>query len=194
MDPEMALGAFGQKGLSPAGFAEGIAGTPPCRQCFRMSQSQPTGMEMGLVTLKTKEGLVLLEKVVCNGTVGIVTDGAVFENRRMFEDKGSLLIAVTVEAEVVEPFGRFQVIHQRSVVLMAAAARHFAFFQRMPRRKIGFDSHIGMTVETELGIGLFQAICVMDVVAVRAPDFTQCVISQIPVCHLKGLVTLQADL
>jgi hypothetical protein len=44
--------------------------------------------------------------------MGIMTDGTVFKNRRMFEDEGTLLVPMAVEAEIIEPFGRFQVVHQ----------------------------------------------------------------------------------
>jgi hypothetical protein len=111
MDPEMTLGALSQEGLSPTGLAERIVGVPPGRQCFRMSQTQTSGMKMGFVALKTKEGLVLLEQVVCHRAVGIVANSAVFENGSVFEDKRALFVPVAVETEVIEPFCRFQVIH-----------------------------------------------------------------------------------
>ena len=173
----MALCTFGQERLPPPGLTEGIVGTPSGRQSLRMSQSQPSGMEMGFVTLKTEEGFVLLEQIVGHRAMGIVTDGAVFEHRCVFEDERALFIPMTAEAEVVEPFGRLQVVHQRAVVLMTTAARHFSLSQRMTGRKIGFDPHFGMTVETKLGIGFFQTILIMDIMTVRAADFIECMVS-----------------
>ena len=64
------------------------------------------------MALKTEERLILFEQAVSNGSVRIVTDGTVFKNRGMFEDEGALFVPMAVEAEVVEPFGRFQVVYQ----------------------------------------------------------------------------------
>jgi hypothetical protein len=64
-------------------------------------------MEMGLMALKTEERLILFKQAVGYRSVGIMTDSTVLENRGMFENERSLLIPMTVEAEIVEPFGRF---------------------------------------------------------------------------------------
>ena len=63
-------------------------------------------MKVCLMALETKEGLLLLEKVVGHGSMGVVTDETVFHNGIMLKDKGSLVTGMTLKTKVIYPFVR----------------------------------------------------------------------------------------
>src|SRR6266540_1513378 len=63
-------------------------------------RSDTCGVEMVLVALQAEEWLILLQQVISNGAVRVVTNGAIFLDRLMFEHKRALVAAVAVEAEV----------------------------------------------------------------------------------------------
>jgi hypothetical protein len=64
------------------------------------------------MALKTEKGLILPEQIIGYGPVGIMANGAIFNNRCMFIDKRALLVCMAVETQVVRPFGCLQVFNQ----------------------------------------------------------------------------------
>jgi hypothetical protein len=82
------------------------------RKRFWMCESFTPCMKVRLVALKAEKGFVLFEQIVGHCAVGIMANGAIFDNRCMFIDKRPLLICMAIEAKVVNPFDRFQVFDQ----------------------------------------------------------------------------------
>ena len=90
MDLEMALGAFCEESPAPPGFAKRILGMASCGQSLGFGETQAACVEMRFMALKAEKRLVLFEHIISHGPMGIVTNGAIFYNRCMFENGAEL--------------------------------------------------------------------------------------------------------
>ena len=75
-----------------AGYAVSFKAGSPCR------------VKMGLVALQAQEWFLLLEEIVGNGSMGVMTDEAVLNYRIMLEYEWSLVACVALETKVIDPF------------------------------------------------------------------------------------------
>ena len=134
----------------------------------------PGSMEVGLMTLKTEERFVLLEKIVGHRAVRVMADGAIFNHRIVLKDKGPLIAGVTGEAEVVQPL--FSAEHSGDGVagtmrVVAIGTAHVPFFYRVAGDKVHPGLNIPVTLAAKLKFILDKELglrIMMDFMAVRA--------------------------
>ena len=88
----------------------------------------------------------LVQKVVGDRPVWIVTITAVLCYRRVFPDKWPLLLRVALVTKIVRRF-RLQVPLCLAVAVMAVGADHFALSNRVVRRHRRHSKYLGMTFE-----------------------------------------------
>lgn len=138
----MALGAFGCHNLLNAiDFTDTIS---------RMSRE--SGMKMHVMTLKADKGFILFQKVVGNGSMRIVTNGAIFNDGGVLENKRTFLVRMTSEAQVIYSFIRLEHPSVASRVgIVTTGAIHLTFFDGMVRRHIGFSPLFLVASITQLG-------------------------------------------
>ena len=115
------------------------------------------GVKMHVMALKTDERLILLQQVICNSSVRVMANRAVFCDRRVLEDKGAFLVSMTFETEIVDPLLRFE--HPAvggGMRVMATRAVHLPLSDRMVRRHIGFPALFLVALITEIRIPFHQ--------------------------------------
>jgi len=114
-------------------------------------------MEVQAVALQTQVRLVLLQKVVGHRTVRIMADGAVLFHRGMLKGKGTLLIHVALEAQLVLALVRPQEgLHRRTMGIVALRAGHLPFLDGMVIGIVGFGHDVLVTGEAELRLRLLK--------------------------------------
>lgn len=148
-------------------------------------------VEMAFVALQAEERLILNQHVVGHRTMWVVTDGAVIFYGSMAKNEWPLVTAVTIKTEVVGPLGGVQL----AVRIVAVAATHLAFIDRMMGREVGFCLLLLMTGIAELRILLLKSCFAagMNRVAVGAAHIGESVLAVCPVHQLAVSVTLGAD-
>ena len=101
------------------------------------------------MTSQAQERLVLLEEIISNGSVRIMTDTAIFYNRRVFKDKRPLKFCMTVGAEVIDR-APAHIFLLRAMDVMTAAALHLPFPQGMVGREIRLSLLFAVVGITEI--------------------------------------------
>ena len=102
--------------------------------------SRKPGVKVHVMALKTDKGFVLFQQVIGNGSVRIVTDGAILGYRRVLKNKGPFLVSVAGVTEVVDALFRLE--HPpvgRRMGIMATGANHLTFPDGMMRGHIGLS-------------------------------------------------------
>ena len=158
----MALGAFCEESPAPPGFAKRILGMASCGQSLGFGETQAACVEMRFMALKAEKRLVLFEHIISHGPMGIVTNGAIFYNRCMFENKGALFVRMTIKAKIVDPLDCFQIFHQRTMMLVTAAAFHFSLTNGVARREVDFGCDIPVTIQAKLRILFDESLLIMN--------------------------------
>jgi hypothetical protein len=142
------------------------------------------GVEVKLVALEAKKGLILLQKVVRNGAVGCVAYGAVFNDRCMFKDKGALLGSMAGQTEIVYPFIRLEASHLGTVRIVAVRTGHLPFPKGMMGRILHFGLDVWVTAVAAFRLCLGQQMLSgrrVDLVALRATHIVDVVLTACPV-------------
>ena len=80
------------------------------------------------------------------------------------------------------------------MVVMAAAAGHFALPQRMMGREVRFHLDLCVAVHAQLWFRFDQSLFIMDRVAIRAGDIVERMVPKVPICSLERLMAVQASL
>jgi hypothetical protein len=134
-------------------------------------------MKMRFMTLQAKEGLILFEQVVGYRPVGIVAGQTIFCHRCMFENKGASLVRMTRKTEIVQPLIGFQILHQRTMMLMTTAAFHLSLPHGVVGRIIGFDLDVPVAAHAQIRITFFQTFALVNGMALGAGYLTQGVVA-----------------
>jgi hypothetical protein len=148
------------------------------------------GVEMELVALEAKEGLILLQKVVRNGAVGAVAYGTVFHHRCMLKDKRPLFGGMARETEVVQPFICLEASHIRAMCIMAVRTGHLSFSKGMMGRILHSGLNVWVTTVASVRLCLGQQMLAsgrVDLVAVCAAYIIEIVLTA---CPVKSCVAL----
>ncbi len=158
-----------------------------------IADTSTQGMKMPFMALQAEKGLVLLQQIVGNRTMRIMTNGAVFGDRGMLEDERALVAAVAVETQVVGALFCCQSFS--AVWVVAIAAGHLAFLDRMMGREVGLGLLLLVTGIAELRVFLLEGrlVAAVDGVAVVAANVAQGVLAVGPVHQLAVGVTLGAN-
>jgi len=214
MNVLVTLGALGEKALLPTLMSRlniGSRGIAPIF-AYRITSGVETvcaivayliidtgGVEMDLVTLHTEERLVLFQEVVGDGAVGIMANGAIFDDRFVFENKGTLVAGVAGQAEVVQAL--FGAKHTGDGIsgamgIVAIGTAHVAFLHRVARDEKHLGLHVPVTLTTELKLVSFgqelRIRVVMHLVAINTGHVVFRMLGAKPVHGLPTLVAGEA--
>jgi hypothetical protein len=156
MDFRMTLRALCQKGLFHRVF---------CR-CERAAlwiergseipfNARQLRVEVHRVASQTKKRLVLNEQVVCDGTVGLMTNAAILVHRLMFKDERPLFCGMARETKIAV-IAHDGELHRSTVDRVTVRAFDESFDYRMVRWELGPGTDVPMAVEAESGVRSFQ--------------------------------------
>ena len=150
------------------------------------------------MTLLTEIGHLAFQHGRMNGTMRVVTGGAVFSHRSMLPNqRASFFLMAGVTGAVHRRF--FQHARtQPTMGIMATGAVHLAFAQGHMRRTVHFSSLVLMALKADFfrifeGEHEFIAAFFHDIVAVRATDAVHFMGASTPVQPGALLVALQAN-
>jgi hypothetical protein len=96
-------------------------------------------IQVSAVTPQAQKRIVLLEEIISNGPVRIMTDTAIFGYRRVFKDKRPLKFCMAVVAEVIDR-APAHISLLRAMNVMTAAALHFP----LPQGMVGRETHLSL--------------------------------------------------
>jgi len=136
-----------------------------CGKSLGICETKTAGMEMGFMALKAEERFILFEHVIGHRPMGVVTDHTVLSDRSMFENKRSLLVRMTIEAKIIDPFNSFQVFNQRTVMLVTARACHLSLSNRVTGGEIDLCGDVPVTIQAELRIFFNESFFIVNGVA-----------------------------
>jgi hypothetical protein len=119
------------------------------------------------VTPKAEKGLTLLQKVIRNGAMCIMAERTPLFYRRMFIEKGSLLIGMAVKTELINGNVR-QLVCFCAMGAVAFTAFHFTFPDRMVGRKLNPGFHLLVTIIAQIRFTLVEHLLFGDFVGFMA--------------------------
>ena len=145
-------------------------------------------MEMPFVALQAEERLILNQEIICYCPVRIVANGAVILNRSMTKDEWPLVTSMAVKTQIVGALAGVQF----TMRIMAIAAGHLAFLDRMMGREVGLSLLLLVTGVAKLWVFLLESrfATTVDRVTVVTANVAQGVFAVSPVHQLAVGVTL----
>lgn len=88
-------------------------------------------MKIGIMAILAKVGDLFFHQVFMAAAVSVMTDGAVFFNRRVFPDKGASFFGMALVAELIDVVFKQHTVRKAAMGVMTVAALYFPLDNRM---------------------------------------------------------------
>jgi hypothetical protein len=150
-----------------------------------------------LMTTLAQERCAQRQQAIYYRTMRIMAIGTAIADRLVLPQKRTALFRVATRARVIDSVAEQQMFSHRAMRVMAIAARHESFVERVMRSQLQLRALFLMTADTHgylRGFAQYRVIRLVDVVAGDTGKTGELMLAAAPVCSQSILMATQTHL